>query len=163
LTSYNDALIAGSLFIMPGDDDPFCVGRWNGASWAPVGQQGLFSNGLDGSVYALATYRGELIAGGQVSVHWARWGPIGPFAPADLDHDCDVDADDLDVFAACATGPGVPYQPDSPPPGCHLPADLAGRIAADLDHDADIDQADFAIWQRCFSGRNLTAAPDCAD
>ncbi len=71
--------------------------------------------------------------------------------PADLNIDGRIDAADLAIFAACATGPGIPYNPAAlpePPPGCTLTPDAQDRIAADFDRDGDVDQADFAVVQR---------------
>src|SRR5690606_33551807 len=63
--------------------------------------------------------------------------------PADFDCDGDVDADDLALFTACATGPEIPYDPDTLPVGCQIPADHQGILRFDLDRDGDIDQSDF--------------------
>ncbi|MEM7309096.1 MAG: hypothetical protein AAF682_20600 [Planctomycetota bacterium] len=55
----------------------------------------------------------------------------GALVPGDLDHDGDVDADDLDVLAACAAGPGVAvgFQ-------CR---------ESDLDGDGDVDCDDVVL------------------
>jgi len=71
------------------------------------------------------------------------------YAPFDLDLDCDVDAADLLLFAACASGPELPKDAI---PAC---------TRADLDRDGDIDQEDFAGFQRCYSGAGRLADPDC--
>lgn len=83
--------------------------------------------------------------------------------PGDFDQDADVDADDFEIFEPCATGPEVPYDPESPPPDCSLIPDTSGRVAADMDRDGDIDQKDFAIFQRCYSGSGKPADPSCAE
>lgn len=70
-------------------------------------------------------------------------------APADFDRDGDVDADDLMIFEACASGPTVPYTGD------------CGK--ADFDADTDVDQDDFAVFQRCYSGADNPADPNCGD
>ncbi len=70
-------------------------------------------------------------------------------APVDFDLDCDVDAEDYDLFDACASGPGV--------------AAAAGCQGADFDLDNDVDQSDFSTFQRCVSGENVPADPDCAN
>lgn len=57
---------------------------------------------------------------------------------ADLDNDAHVEAADLDMFEACATGPLVALGD----PACRL---------ADLDDDGDVDQSDFGLLQECFS------------
>jgi len=73
-----------------------------------------------------------------------------PPVPGDFEGDGDVDADDLEAFQACASGPGIP-QMDS---ACEK--DL-------LDADDDVDQSDFGILQRCLSGLNVPADPSCAE
>jgi len=82
------------------------------------------------------------------------------FAPADFNTDCSVDTQDFAIFAACITGPAVPYNPASPPSGCTL-APVAGHIAADLNSDGGVDQRDFARFQRCYSGPGMAADPGC--
>lgn len=58
---------------------------------------------------------------------------IGPSGiPGDFNSNCFVNSDDLLLFEACASGPGIP-----PGPNC-------GRY--DLDNDTDIDQSDFAVF-----------------
>ncbi|MBN2129687.1 MAG: VCBS repeat-containing protein [Sedimentisphaerales bacterium] len=76
---------------------------------------------------------------------------VVPFAPPDFDQDCDVDADDLAIFEACASGPAIPHNGTET---CQQ---------ADFDSDADVDQADFAIFQRCLSGPDVPADPKCAE
>jgi hypothetical protein len=83
---------------------------------------------------------------------------------SDFDEDGDVDADDLGIFTACATGPAIPYDPGvlpEPAPGCTLTPNGDGHIASDFDEDGDVDQLDFAVLQRCYSGENLLADPTC--
>ena len=70
-------------------------------------------------------------------------------SPCDYDCDGDVDSADLDLFAACGSGPAVPLST-----GCE---------SRDLDADGDVDQSDFAVFQRCYSGEGNPADPDCAD
>ena len=77
------------------------------------------------------------------------------YASGDLNQDDRVDADDLDIFEACATGPGIPYNPSLLPalsPGCTLTPDGSGYIAADSNQDSDVDSDDFAVFQACWSG-----------
>jgi hypothetical protein len=66
---------------------------------------------------------------------------------SDFDADGDVDADDLDLFETCASGPGI-----TPASGCE------GR---DLDGDSDVDQSDLGLLQRCLSGLGTPASMDC--
>ena len=80
---------------------------------------------------------------------------------ANLDGDCDVDAQDLAILQACQSGPAVPYNPLSLPANCPLMPDTTGHISADLDHDSDVDQVDFGILQRCYTGANTAADPNC--
>lgn len=71
-------------------------------------------------------------------------------SPADFDVDGDVDADDLEHFRQCATGPALgPVGPQC--------------IDADLNDDDSIDQIDFARLQRCWSGVDRPASAACAD
>lgn len=71
---------------------------------------------------------------------------------ADFNGDCRVDEADLLIFAACATGPGMHYDPFNLPPECNLPLTLSNHLPPDLDDDEDVDAADFGILQRCISG-----------
>jgi len=82
-------------------------------------------------------------------------GAPGPFIPGDFTGDGYVDGSDVDVFEACATGPGIL----GPPAGCAL----ADFTTADFDRDADVDQSDFSVLQRCFSGAGEPADPNCAN
>jgi hypothetical protein len=110
------------------------VHRWGGTSWEPLGE------GCNDDVYALASYRGGLIARGafdvaadHVSGYWARWGPPS----GDLDGDNDLDINDFVLLPECLLGPGVPLEP-----GCDYDdADVAG----------DVDLADFAELQAAFA------------
>jgi hypothetical protein len=71
------------------------------------------------------------------------------FVAPDLDHDCDVDGDDLAQFTSCKTRDQVPH---AGTPSCQ---------SADFDSDGDVDVQDFAFYQRCFSGANVPANPAC--
>ncbi len=70
----------------------------------------------------------------------------------DLDGDLDNDVVDMAIFAACATGPAIPYDPNGLPAGCTLQPDAEGRILADTDRDGDVDQDDFGVLQACLTG-----------
>jgi len=133
----------------------------------PMG--GVF--GPDGNLY-VADYGGGRVQryngmtgehmGVFVSVNTPFWLVFMPH-PADFDADNDVDLKDLERFLACVTGPAIPYNPDALPPGCLMPSDANGRIAADFDKDGDVDQSDFGIFQRCFSGPGKAADPQCTN
>ncbi len=73
----------------------------------------------------------------------------------DFDHDLDNDADDIAIFQACATGPGIPYDPNNLPAGCTLQPDSEGTIRADIDRDGDVDQTDFGVLQACLTGSGV--------
>lgn len=75
---------------------------------------------------------------------------------ADLDADGDVDDDDMDIFQACSTGPGLAGTATE---GCTA----AQFASADIDDDNDVDQADFSRFQRCLSGPDVSPGADCAD
>ncbi|MEW6198268.1 MAG: hypothetical protein AB1601_06340 [Planctomycetota bacterium] len=90
-----------------------------------------------GCAFKAALSSAELLAVQQVTQT-----PVTDFAhaivavghrPADLDGDGDVDADDLNAFGGCMTGPG-----GSVSPGCE---------PADADGDGDADLTDFAALQ----------------
>ncbi len=57
----------------------------------------------------------------------------------DFDGDGDVDIADALEFAACGSGPAVPFTQ-----GCR---------AEDLDHDGDVDQSDFGMLQRAYGNQ----------
>jgi hypothetical protein len=70
-------------------------------------------------------------------------------SPADFNSDGYVDAADMVIFAACATGPAVAYNAGSLPAECTPMQVNGGAIAADFDADGDVDSSDFAHLQRC--------------
>lgn len=67
---------------------------------------------------------------------------------SDFDGDCDVDAQDLQQFEVCGTGPAIPFTD----PNCE---------STDLDMDTDIDQTDFGLFQGCYTSLDIPADPDC--
>ena len=73
--------------------------------------------------------------------------------PADFNADGQVDGVDLDIFAACSSGPGLFYNPTAMPTGCSPMPVAADIIAADLDADHDVDAADFGQFQRAWMTR----------
>jgi trimeric autotransporter adhesin len=87
LALYEGDLIAGGDFTAAGATTLNGVGRWDGATWQPLGA-GMSGGGLPG-VRALAIYGGDLIAGGMFTVagdepvgyiaRWdgAAWQPLG--------------------------------------------------------------------------------------
>jgi hypothetical protein len=158
-------LYAGGVFSTAGGQIANRIASWDPAtlSWSTLGS-GINAS-VNSSVESLTVLDSTLFvggcftaAGGQVAQNWARW----VTAPqADFDCDLDVDSDDLGIFGACATGPGILYDPLQLPFGCTLVPDLQERIAADFDDDKDVDQSDFAIFQRCISGAGIPANPAC--
>jgi hypothetical protein len=84
------------------------------------------------------------------------------FFAADFNHDQHVDTADEWIFAACASGPGMPYDAAARRPGCLLDADTGGFLAADFDRDRDVDGDDFATLQRCWAA-TLPIDPGCLD
>lgn len=72
---------------------------------------------------------------------------IKPTASTDLDQDCDVDADDFSLFAACNTGPMIPV--------------ISGCETRDFDGDEDVDLEDFGLFQRCYTGPDGAIEADC--
>ncbi len=73
----------------------------------------------------------------------------GPFCPADLDQDSDIDVADFAMFAGCLAGPG-----QEAPAGC---------VLADTDTDGDVDLDDFAALQMTFSATSEAAYPACTN
>ncbi len=71
--------------------------------------------------------------------------------PGDLNVDGPVNQADMDVFAACATGPTILYDTAHLPPECGTP-DAEGIIPADFDRDGDVDLNDLGELQTLFSG-----------
>ena len=70
--------------------------------------------------------------------------------PADVDHDGDIDLEDMHYFQRCFTGSGS-SQTD---PTC---------VGALLDADSDVDQVDYQMFQGCMSGPYTRGDPACAD
>ncbi len=92
--------------------------------------------------------------GGFNSSHEILDWSVGPYCggspkPGDYDFDCDVDIDDVMLFANCTSGPSVDYEPSCDD--------------RDLDFDGDVDQGDFAVLQRCHSGANVPSDANCAN
>ena len=68
LTVFQGDLIAGGYFDRAGDVAAEHIARWNGTAWSALG-----SNLDIGWIYALATYHGELVAGGDTNGCIAKW------------------------------------------------------------------------------------------
>lgn len=81
-----------------------------------------------------------------------------PLIAGDFNRDGVVNGHDVDIFRACATGPGVLCASTALPEGCGLAPDEHGRIPVDLDANGAIDMADFALLQRRL---DAVPAPDC--
>lgn len=69
----------------------------------------------------------------------------------DFNDDGQVNAADLEVFIACATGPAMPYNATALPTGCDPMPVSDGIIAADFDEDGDVDAVNFAAFQRAWT------------
>lgn len=152
--------LAGPMFGQAGGDHDL--------SWNVIGGGGGESYNRSGPHWLQGTIgqpgASPAMAGGTYSLTGGFWAVALPlcsqFAKADFDGDCDVDAEDLGWFEACALGPSVPYDPASLPPGCQLlPA--GNVLPADFDADGDVDQDDFGVFQRCYSGAGTPADPNC--
>ncbi len=146
-------LYVGGWFSLAGGIAASNLAAWNPLThaWSSAGM------GMDESVETLAAFDGTLYAGGyfaiagnEVSPWFARSQRYCSSRPADLDHDCDVDLDDLSIFTGCLSGPDVPYDPVHPGDGCELSPEQPGLILADLDQDGDVDLDDFGILQRSY-------------
>jgi hypothetical protein len=74
----------------------------------------------------------------------------GSYPSVELDADCDVDVDDLELFAACMNGANRPPAESCP-----------GGVDADFDNDLDVDQTDFAALQQCLGGSGTPAPGGC--
>lgn len=64
--------------------------------------------------------------------------------PGDCNGDHQVNDQDYTVYAACETGPGIPYDPANLPAGCTSPV-TGDFIAADFDKDGDVDTDDYDV------------------
>lgn len=71
-------------------------------------------------------------------------------ADADFDRDTDVDSDDVSLFAACMTGPGIPQ----PAVEC---------LQQDLDGDGDVDCDDWSSFKTAWTGPPIDppVLPEC--
>lgn len=98
-------LFTGGHFTQIGSAGIPCLARWDGSGWGEFTPTagGANCNGLDGSVYGLGSYAGELVAGGTFDYAWrtvlygigrwtgSSWEPFGTGLP---------DADD-EIRAFC--------------------------------------------------------------
>jgi hypothetical protein len=90
---YNGELVAAGRFVTAGTATVNGIARWNGSAWQPLGSGVTSSFGAQTTIYALAIYNGELIAGGNFTSaggvacnHVAKWNgvawqPVGPGFP----------------------------------------------------------------------------------
>ncbi len=155
------ALYAGGPFTTAGGVPADYIAKWDGTEWSALG------SGTDNAVSALAVFEDGLggepalyaggiftTAGGLEASRMAKWGCVASpeGSCADIDGDGVVDWVDFALFAACDTGPAVPYDPQNLPLACTLVADAQGIIPADFDFDGDVDLEDFAWLQRCSPG-----------
>jgi hypothetical protein len=120
-----DSLYVAGVFSSAGGVPASNIARWDGQEWHPLG------SGLNRRALALSVHDGNLVVGGEfsiadgrVSAYWSRWG-IG--LAADLDHDRDVDLQDL-AFLLAGYG-----------------ATDVGPSSGDLDLDLDIDLDDLTL------------------
>jgi hypothetical protein len=128
-------------------------------SWSTIDGGGGTSSGggyeLTGTIGQPDASAPNAMAGGTFQLTGGFWVPHSPtcvqYAPADFDHDCDVDGSDLEDFIACLSAPEVPH------------SGAAACLPADFDLDGDIDHVDYGIFQKCYSGPNYLADPDCAN
>ncbi len=145
------------------------VAQWE-VDWSSIDGGGGTSSGggfeVSGTIGQPDASAAEALSGGDFTLTGGFWPVTMPacttFVAPDFDQDCDVDLADFDRFKACVSGPEVPYNPVSLPPGCDLPVS-SGILASDFDGDTDTDQDDFSILQRCISGADVAADSDCAN
>jgi hypothetical protein len=71
LTVHDDALIAGGYFQTAGGVTVHGVARWDGTRWEALGPGVLQAPG--DAVFSLASFHGDLVAGGRFGQNAARW------------------------------------------------------------------------------------------
>ena len=82
LTSWNDRLVAGGIFLQSGDTPARYVASWDGSSWEQLG------DAPDSSVYSLTVWQSSLVAGGtfdraggapcaNIALYDGTWHPLG--------------------------------------------------------------------------------------
>jgi hypothetical protein len=87
---------------------------------------------------------------GLTSFGWFAIADLSERQPADMDHDGDIDLEDVRYFQTCFTGSGS-SQTD---PSC---------VGALLDADSDVDQIDYVMFQGCMSAPYTPGDPACVD
>ena len=90
LTVHDGRLVAGGPFTGAGSSTVNAIAAWDGAAWHAFGSG--MQNATTLPVWALHSFRGELVAGGdflfaggRVSVGWARWGCEGCYPDCNAD------------------------------------------------------------------------------
>jgi trimeric autotransporter adhesin len=133
----NGDLIAGGSFRIAGGVSANSIARWDGLAWHPLG------NGVDNGVNALAVLPDGtlavggtfLCAGGRVSAFFARYSFDIPCCDPDLNHDGNVDQDDLAYLVAVVAGGPNPT-----------------GIDPDFNRDGNVDQDDVAALVNVVAG-----------
>ncbi len=157
LAIYDGKLIAGGGFTSVGGEPAFNVAVWDGSEWSPLGTEPTFP------VYALATFNGELFAGGycpspDYPEPWsnclARWngtswetlggGVAGAQYPAPHVFALEVVQRDLYV------GGGFEFAGGKPAAGWARWAPTGTH--GDWDGDGFVNSHDAQAWPNCLSG-----------
>jgi hypothetical protein len=134
---YDNELIVGGNFIWIEGIDASYIARWDGDSWQPLG------GGMNGPVYALTVYNGELIAGGNFTNYIARWNG-NSWMP--LESGTNRGVLSLTVFngeliaGGCFTTAGSNISPYFARWGKPNP------MVGDLNHDCSVDYLDLALF-----------------
>jgi hypothetical protein len=145
LTVFNGELFAGGWISSAGSVSVKDIARWDGMTWRSLGtgMHGGDSLGSLQGVYALASYRGNVIvggdftsAGGNNSAFWARWGTNCP--RGDMNCDQTVDLNDLTPFVTTL------LYPES--------YGVCEHFTADLNADGLNDGQDINLFATCLLG-----------
>jgi hypothetical protein len=65
MTVYNGRLVVGGRFTSAGGRSVTNIAQWDGTSWGRFGPETIEGNSINGDVYSLAVFNGELYVGGQ--------------------------------------------------------------------------------------------------
>ncbi|MBC7772408.1 MAG: hypothetical protein H7210_07935 [Pyrinomonadaceae bacterium] len=110
---YNDTIIVGGEFRTAGGVASRNLARWNGLTWAPVGDGTIFG------VSELAAFNGDLFAatrvaidGSAISAYYGRWHDC---CPADFNADGEANSQDFFDFITLffALDPGADFNQDA--------------------------------------------------